>query len=130
MRRRGVAGAILVLAALGAWQPARASAAGSHDTAQLDPASLSAKELQSFANAARAVFRIRQAYAPKVQAAHSEMDARDVIVSAQKEMEDAIRRAGMTVKRYNDILKLAQRDAALAARIQALVDKAAREEKR
>ena len=87
---------------------------------------MSAAELQSFARAARAVFRVRQAFAPKVQSARSEMDARDFIVSAQKEMEEAIRREGMTVDRYNEILKLAQRDPALAGRIQELVDKAAR----
>jgi len=130
MRPLRLAAMVLAVAALGAWQPALASAAGSHGVAQLDAASIPAKELQSFANAARAVFRIRQAYAPKVQAAHSEMDARDFIVAAQKEMEDAIRREGMSVARYNDILKLAQRDAALAGRIQELVDKAARKEKR
>jgi hypothetical protein len=54
------------------------------------------------------------------------MDARDFIVSAQKEMEEAIRREGMKVDRYNEILKFAQRDPALAGRIQELVDKAAR----
>jgi hypothetical protein len=127
--RRLTAVALMVVA-LGAWQPAPAGAADSRAVAQPDPAAIPAKELRSFANAARAVFRIRQAYAPKVQAAHSEMDARDFIVAAQKEMEGAIRREGMTVSRYNDILKLAQRDAALAGRIQELVDKAAREEKR
>jgi len=130
MGLRGLTAVALMVAALGAWQPAPAGAADSRAVAQPDPAAIPAKELRSFANAARAVFRIRQAYAPKVQAAHSEMDARDFIVAAQKEMEGAIRREGMTVSRYNDILKLAQRDAALAGRIQELVDKAAREEKR
>ena len=119
-----LAAVALMVAAIGAWQPAKGA------TAQADPAAIPAKELRSFANAARAVFRIRQAYAPKVQAARSEMDARDFIVAAQKEMEDAIRREGMSVARYNDILKLAQRDAGLAGHIQELVDKAAREEKR
>jgi hypothetical protein len=93
---------------------------------QADTPAPSPAELQSFARAARAVFRVRQAYAPKVQSARSEMDARDFIVSAQKEMEEAIRREGMKVDRYNEILKLAQRDPALAGRIQELVDKAAR----
>jgi hypothetical protein len=130
MKSPWLATVVFLAAALGAWQPVQASAAGSQHAKQLDAASIPAKELQSFANAARAVFRIRQAYAPKVQAAHSEMDARNFIVAAQKEMEHAIRREGMTVDRYNAILKLAQQDTALAARIQALVDKAAGKETR
>jgi hypothetical protein len=88
-------------------------------------ASYSAKELQAFARAAREVFAIRQAYAPRVQSARSEIDARDFIVAAEKEMSEAIGRQGMTVARYNEILKAAQRDPALAARIQSFVDKAA-----
>jgi hypothetical protein len=88
-------------------------------------ASYSAKELQAFARAAREVFAIRQAYAPRVQSARSEIDARDFIVAAEKEMGEAIGRQGMTVARYNEILKAAQRDPALAARIQSFVDKAA-----
>ena len=40
-------------------------------------------------------------------------------------MEAAIRREGMTVARYNEILAAAQRNGVLAARIQELVDKAA-----
>ena len=116
----------LVVAALGAGWPEPSQAADSATPAQADQAALSAAELQSFARAARAVFRVRQAFAPKVQSARSEMDARDFIVSAQKEMEEAIRREGMKVDRYNEILKLAQRDPALAGRIQELVDKAAR----
>lgn len=85
--------------------------------------SFSAQELQAFARAARDVFAIRQAYAPKVQSARSEIDARDFIVAAEREMGEAIGRQGMTVARYNEILKAAQRDPALAARIQSFVDK-------
>ncbi len=122
-----IAMAALVVAALGAGWPVLSRAADSPVRVQADSqAALSPTELQSFARAARAVFRVRQAFAPKVQGARSEMDARDFIVSAQKEMEEAIQREGMTVDRYNEILKLAQRDPALAGRIQELVDKAAR----
>jgi Domain of unknown function (DUF4168) len=84
---------------------------------------ISPKELQAFARAAREVFRVRQAYAPKVQSAKSEIGARDFIVAAEKEMGEAIGRQGLTVARYNEILKAAQRDPSLAARIQALVDR-------
>ena len=101
------------------------AANGQERTPRVSEKPIPAGELQSFAVAARAVFRIRQAYAPKVQAARSEIDARDYIVAAQSEMESAIRKAGLTVERYNQILKAAQRDASLASRIQALVDKAA-----
>ena len=96
-------------------------------SATVEPAMkpVSEKELQHFARAAREVFRIRQAYAPKVQAASSEMNARDFIVAAEREMGNAIRHEGLTVERYNEILRAAQRDPALAGRIQALVDKAA-----
>jgi hypothetical protein len=118
--------AAIAAVALGAVSPAAPRAADSPVRVQADTPAPSPAELQSFASAARAVFRVRQAYAPKVQSARSEMDARDFIVSAQKEMEEAIRREGMKVDRYNEILKLAQRDPALAGRIQELVDKAAR----
>lgn len=103
------------------------AAAASKASATVEPAMkpASAEELQNFARAAREVFRIRQAYAPKVQAAGSEMNARDFIVAAEREMGNAIRHEGLTVERYNEILRAAQRDPALAARIQALVDKAA-----
>lgn len=106
--------------------PAAATAA-SKASAAVEPAMkpVSDKELQRFARAAREVFRIRQAYAPKVQAASSEMNARDFIVAAEREMGNAIRHEGLTVERYNEILRAAQRDSALAGRIQALVDKAA-----
>ena len=55
----------------------------------------------------------------------SEIDASEHIVAAQQAMEAAIRREGMTVARYNEILAAAQRNGVLAARIQELVDKAA-----
>jgi len=102
---------------------AAASKASATIEAAMKP--VSAKELEGFARAAREVFRIRQAYAPKVQAAGSEMNARDFIVAAEREMGNAIRHEGLTVERYNEILRAAQRDPALAARIQSLVDKAA-----
>jgi hypothetical protein len=121
--------AFLAFGAAAFWQPMGQPAAWAATKAKSPaPAAvkpITAKELQSFARAAREVFRIRQAFAPKVQSARSEMDARDFIVSAEKEMGVAIRREGLTVDRYNEILKAAQRDAALAARIQSLVDKAA-----
>lgn len=106
--------------------PANATAA-SKASAAIEAAMkpVSAKELERFARAAREVFRIRQAYAPKVQAAGSEMNARDFIVAAEREMGNAIRHEGLTVERYNEILRAAQRDPALAGRIQSLVDKAA-----
>lgn len=122
---RFVAAGLLALAAATAgaapfWPPERAMA-----QASAAKAPISAQELQAFARAAREVFRIRQAYAPKVQAARSEIDARDFIVAAEREMGEAIGREGMTVDRYNEILKAAQRDPALAARIQSFVDKGA-----
>jgi len=108
-------GPMPVIGTAAAQAPVQAPAAGK--------VKISAKELQAFARAAREVFRVRQAYAPKVQSAHSEIDARDFIVAAEKAMGEAIGRQGMTVVRYNEILKAAQRDPSLAARIQALVDK-------
>lgn len=82
-------------------------------------------ELEAFARAAQEVSRIQQSYAPKVRAAGSEVNAREIIGAAEREMGNAIRHEGLTVERYNEILRAAQRDPALAARIQALVDKAA-----
>lgn len=117
--------AFLVLLALSLSAPAATAAGKSDAVAQADADKVPAAELQAFARAARAVFSIRQAYAPKVQAAHSEIDASGHILAAQKEMEAAIGREGMTVVRYNEILEAAQRNSVLAARIQTLVDKAA-----
>jgi hypothetical protein len=122
---RGLAVAVLVLLALTPWAPLATAAGKSDAVAQTDADKVPAPELQAFARAARAVFSIRQAYAPKVQAAHSEIDASGHILTAQKEMEAAIRREGMSVVRYNEILEAAQRNSVLAARIQTLVDKAA-----
>lgn len=121
----------LAVAALGALalSPPALGAGDSDAVSQADADAIPAKELRSFARAAREVFHVRQAYAPKVQAARSEIDASDHIVAAQKEMEAAIRREGMTVARYNAILAAAQRNGVLAARIQKLVDEAATEQR-
>lgn len=130
MRVRGLALALAAVSSAGLWALAAswtpAAAAGdTNAAAQADVDNIPAEELQSFARAAREVFSVRQAYAPKVQAARSEIDASEHIVAAQKAMEAAIRREGMTVERYNEILAAAQRNGVLAARIQELVDKAA-----
>jgi hypothetical protein len=119
---------LLLLLAAGPMISAPAVAAAANKAgATIEPGikPVSAKELERFARAAREVFRVRQAYAPKVQAAGSEMNARDYIVAAEREMGNAIRGEGLTVERYNEILRAAQRDPALAGRIQSLVDKAA-----
>ncbi len=116
--------ALFALLSVGATAPATgAGAADGVAPAKADD--IPADDLRSFARAAREVFRIRQAFAPKVQAAHSEIDASGHIVAAQQEMEAAIRNEGLTVRRYNEILEAAQRNSMLAARIQELVDKEA-----
>ena len=120
---RAFAFALFALLAAGLSVPAAMGAGDSDSAAQADAGNIPADDLRSFAKAAREVFRIRQAYAPKVQAARSEIDASGHIVAAQREMEAAIRHEGLTVGRYNAILEAAQRDGALAARIQELVDK-------
>ena len=119
-----VAGLLALGLAVSAGYGARA-AGEAKSTATDTVKEIQEKELHDFAKAAREVFRIRQTFAPKVQSATSEMDARDMIVQAEEEMSAVIRREGLTVDRYNQILKAAQRDPALAARIQKLVDKAA-----
>ena len=123
--RQHLATALLALAVAASWHLPVPNSGAARAQAPAAGNPMPARELQSFARAAREVFRVRQAYAPKVQSARSEIDARDFIVSAEKEMGEAIRREGLTVDRYNEILKAAQRDASLAARIQALVDKPA-----
>ena len=117
--------ALLALLSVASWAPAATGAGEVDNVAQADADDIPADDLRSFARAAREVFRIRQAYAPKVLAAHSEIDASSHIVSAQREMEAAIRNEGLTVRRYNEILEAAQRNSTLAARIQELVDKEA-----
>jgi len=125
VRRGLLVSSLLTLAVAAPWASAGPFVRGAMAQAPEAGTAIGAGELQAFARAAREVFRVRQAYAPKVQSARSEMDARDFIVAAETEMKAVIARQGMTVDRYNDILKAAQRDASLAARIQALVDKEA-----
>lgn len=122
---RCVAVALLAFLA-GALPPPSALGAGDSDAvAQMNADEFPRDDLECFARAARQVFRIRQTYAPKVQAAQSEIDASGHIVSAQREMEAAIRNEGLTVRRYNEILEAAQRNSTLAGRIQELVDREA-----
>jgi hypothetical protein len=122
---RSLAVALLALLSVASWAPAATGAGEASNVAQANADDIPADDLRSFARAARTVFRIRQVYASKVQAAHSEIDASGYIVSAQREMEAAIRNEGLTVRRYNEILAAAQRNGVLAARIQELVDKEA-----
>jgi len=124
-RRRLLFAGLVVLAVAGSGHVPPVTGPAAAQAPSAAKAKIAPKELQSFARAAREVFHIRQTYAPKVQSARSEIDARDFIVAAEKEMGEAIGSQGMTVARYNEILKAAQRDPSLAARIQALVDKEA-----
>ena len=88
------------------------------------PAAIPAAQLQSFATAAKQVFEIRQKYAPQVQAAGSEQEARAVIVAAQGEMRKAIETSGLSVERYQEIIEAAEADPKLADEIQGMIEKA------
>ena len=68
------------------------------------------------------MFQIRQKYAPDVQAAGNEKDARAIIDTAQAEMTKAIEKEGMTIEGYNQIISAAQKDPALAGEIQKIMD--------
>lgn len=92
-------------------------------TAQAAPAKIAPKQLKSFVSAAKQVFKIREKFAPQVQAAGNEEAARTLITAAQGEMRKAIEGAGLTIERYNEIIQAAQADPALASEIQGMMDK-------
>lgn len=74
--------------------------------------------LTRFVAAAQDVNEVRLAYAPKVQAAENEADAKALAEEARAEMKEAVEAVeGMDVQTYIQIGEAARADKALAGRI-------------
>ena len=80
-------------------------------------AAYSDTELQSFAEAALEVKRIKETYFPKLQAADTKADEEQVKETATKEMVHAIEERGLSVDKYHEILVAALTDQDVAQRV-------------
>lgn len=85
-------------------------------------AAFSEKHISNFVAAAKEVYAIRQKYAPQFRAANSDADKKQIVLTAQGEMEKAIQGNGLTVQQYNEVLVAAKDDQALADRIGRMMD--------
>ena len=79
--------------------------------------SYSEAELQSFAEAALEVKRIKVAYIPKLEAAASEEEHAKVKKEASQEMKRAVEERGISVDKYQEILASALTNPELAQRV-------------
>lgn len=74
-------------------------------------------ELQSFAEAALEVKRIKETYLPKLQAADTQAEEEKVKETATKEMVHAIEERGLSIDKYHEILVAALTDSDIAHRV-------------
>ena len=74
-------------------------------------------ELQSFAEAALEVKRIKDEYMPKLQAADTAAEEEEVKEEASKEMVHAVEERGLSVNKYHEILMAALLDDKVAERV-------------
>ena len=81
------------------------------------PASFSDAELKSFAGIVVEVQRIADTYNPKLEAAQTIRERQQVELAATDEMTRAVTQQGMTVERYQEILKRSLTDPELEKRI-------------
>jgi len=84
---------------------------------QSAPAAYSDTELQSFAEAALEVKRIKDEYIPKLQAADTAAEEEEVKEEASKEMVHAVEERGLSVQKYHEILMAALLDDAVAEKV-------------
>ena len=101
----GVAWAPVSFAQLG--QPAAEQAAKSYSDA----------ELQSFAEAALEVKRIKGTYIPKLEAAESLAEQQEVKQAASQEIKRAVEERGISVDKYQEILASALTNPEIAQRV-------------
>ena len=105
--------------ALLAWTPATMAQVGQP---RVDPpASFSDAELKSFAVIVVEVRRIADNYNPKLEAAQTIREQQQVELAATDEMTRAVIQEGMTVERYQEILKRSLTDPELEKRIKQYV---------
>ena len=81
------------------------------------PASFSDAELKSFAGIVVQVRRLADNYNPKLEAAQTIREQRQVELAATDEMTRAVTQEGMTVERYQEILKRSLTDPEIVNRI-------------
>src|SRR5262245_50983689 len=74
-------------------------------------------ELKSFAAALMQVHRINDAYLPKLQSAKTPEEQQQVQQTASDEMVQAVKKEGMTVDQYHQILARARTSPEMANRI-------------
>src|SRR5262249_45857129 len=111
--------AMIATLALLAWTPATMAQVGQP---RVDPpASFSDAELKSFAVIVVEVRRIADNYNPKLEAAQTIREQQQVELAATDEMTRAVTEEGMTVERYQEILKRSLTDPELERRIKQYV---------
>jgi hypothetical protein len=79
--------------------------------------SYSDAELKSVARAVLEVQRINNAYVPRLEAARTPEEEQQVVLSASKEMTQAVEQSGMSIDKYKEILIHAEQNPELADRI-------------
>src|SRR5262245_30608064 len=101
--------------ALLAWVPVTIAQVGQP---RVDPpASFSDAELKSFAGIVVEFQRIADTYNPKLKAAQTIREQQQVELAATDEMTRALTQEGMTIERYQEILKHSLTDPGLQKRI-------------
>ena len=99
-----------------AWAPLPFAQVG-QPTAEQTAEPYSDAELQSFAEAALEVKRIKAGYASKLQAAASAEEQQNLKEAASQEMKRAVEERGISVDKYQEILANALTNPELAQRI-------------
>lgn len=80
-------------------------------------ASITDQELKSFAVAALEVKKINDSYRPRYQAAGTPAEKQQVQKEATEKMSSAVQQKGLTVDKYNQIVRVAQADPEVAKTI-------------
>lgn len=85
---------------------------------QQQAAPISEDQLKSYAVAAAEVQRISAKVQPRIQAAGTEGQKRQIQQQALDQMAQAVRKEGMSVQEYNEITQQVQTDPKLSQRVQ------------
>ena len=85
---------------------------------QQQGAPISEDQLRSYAVAAAEVQRISAQVQPRIQAAGTEAQKRQIQQQALDQMAQAVREEGMSVQEYNEITQQVQTDPQLSQRVQ------------
>lgn len=96
-----------------------AQAQGQMAVEPMSNAELTDAQVEAFIDAATSIQAVIQEYQPRVQAAESQEEAREVQQQAQGELVIAVEEAGLTPMEYQRIAAAAQSDAEVAQRLQA-----------